>query len=63
MKTQIWSLLVPVGWVGQGINKGTLTSPTTSVWENSDPPALTLKPENLVLPHVTLAPFVLLPQC
>ena len=47
MDTQIWCLPVPVG--GR-LSKGTMASTSMSVWEKAASTALTLKPDNSVLP-------------
>ena len=47
----------------KGVNKGTVASASTSVWEEAAPPALAPKPNSSVPPHVSLAPFELLSQC
>lgn len=49
-------------WVRGGLNKRTVDFSSTSVWEQDDPLDLTLKLHNLVLSHLCLALFELLPQ-
>lgn len=50
-------------WVmGEGLNKGIMDYPRTSVWEKAALPALTLKPDDLLPTYVSLAPFELLHQ-
>ena len=46
---------------GGGLNKGTMDSASTSVWEKAIPPALVLKPDNSIPPHMSLALFEQLP--
>ena len=61
IETQILHLLsVQAGW-GEGSPR-TMASTNTSVWEKAAPPALALKPDNSVSPHMSLVPFKLLPQ-
>ena len=48
METHVWCL--PADSVGGGLNKGTMASACTFVWEK----ALALKPYNLVLPCISL---------
>lgn len=47
---------------GEGSNKGTMGSTSTSVWKNSAPPALTLKLDNSVSTYMSLISFKLLLQ-
>ena len=46
----------------RGLNEGKMVSVSTSVWEKAVPPVLALKPDNLVTPSMSLAPFLLLSQ-
>ena len=39
---------------GGGTNKGTVASASTPVWDKAAPPALALKPDNSVPPHIFL---------
>ena len=54
--------LLAAHWVWGGLNKGTMDSFHTSVWDNSAPQALTLKPDNSVPHSMTLMTFELLLQ-
>ena len=62
METQLWYPPMPACQQGGGLNKGTMDSANTSVWEKVAPPALALKPDNSVPPRMSLACFKLLPQ-
>lgn len=55
METQIWHLPASVHRERGGLNKETMTSASTSIWEKVAPPALSLKPNNLVPPCMSLA--------
>ena len=64
METQIWCL--PASSVGgrgyragQQRNNG---SASTAVWEKASPPALALRPDGSVTPHMSQMPFELLPK-
>ena len=61
MDIQIWC--PSTSSVGGGLRKGAMASASTSVWEKVASLALILVPNNSVPPHVSLAPFKLLPQC
>lgn len=62
IKTQIWQPLASVCWEWGKLNKESLASGSSSVWEKAGPPALVQKPDNLVPPFMSLTPFKLLPQ-
>ena len=55
METQIWHLPASACWVRGGINKYTIGSSSTSVWEKAAPPAFVLKPNNPVSSLMSLA--------
>ena len=46
-----------------GFSKGTISSGSMSFWEKAAPPALHLKPDNSVPPHISLESFRLLLWC
>lgn len=50
-------------WDRGGLNKERMNSTTTSLWEKTPSPALSLKPDYSVSPYSSHAPFKLLPQC
>lgn len=62
METQTWWLPVSAHQEVGRLNKETMDSASTSVWDNAAPPALTLKLDNSVAPCMSLMPFRLLPQ-
>lgn len=62
MVTQIWRLPAFAGWVGLGLSKRTVMPASSLFPERAAPIALTLQPNNLVSPHMSLARFELLPQ-
>lgn len=63
MEIQIWHPPVSAVWKGGRLNKGSMDSASTSVWEKAAPLALALKPDNSVPLFMSLVSFELLPQC
>lgn len=44
------------------LSKETMAFASISIWLKAAPPVITSKPDNSVLPHLSLVPFELLPQ-
>lgn len=59
-KTEILYPAVPAGCVGGGLNEGTVVPANAFFWERAGTLALTLKPDNSVSSHMSLACFELL---
>lgn len=63
VETEIWWLSMSAHCVGGQLNKWTVASASTSIWEKASPPALTLKPDNSVPSHMSVALLKLMLQC